>query len=216
LQLKPDQNYHQQAVAVFDKYAQKYLDTYQNVPTYLASYDAFLPFIPFQTGQVLELGCGTGMISKYLVSKGTKHQITLTDLSAAMLQIAAQEVPAAKTCLLDARYPKALNQSFDGIVAGFVLPYIQAEEAVLWFKELAACLVPNGALYISYLQADPSESGYKRSSDKQSGCFQFFYQLPWIEQQLMQAGFTVHIGADTSPSPDTDPKQVYVIATRTQ
>ncbi|OYU82989.1 MAG: hypothetical protein CFE24_13360 [Flavobacterium sp. BFFFF2] len=214
--MKPDKNYHQQAVAVFDKYAQKYLDTYQNVPTYLASYDAFLPLIPCQTGQVLELGCGTGMISRYLIAQNVTHQFLLTDLSPAMIHIAAQEVPTAKTCLLDARYPKSLNQLFDGIVAGFVLPYINPQEAVLWFKELAACIVPNGALYISYLQADPSESGYKLSSDKQSGCFQFYYQLEWLQQALTQAGFDIKHAADTSPSPDEIPRQMYIVATRAQ
>jgi len=79
-------------------------------------------------GFVLELGCGSGLLTRYLVDAG--HRVVATDASPAMLDLARQTVPDAEAItrlvLPDDPLPPA-----DAIVAiGHPLSYLPDEEAL--------------------------------------------------------------------------------------
>jgi SAM-dependent methyltransferase len=97
-------------------------------------------------GLVLEIGCGSGLLTRYLVGAG--HRVLATDGSPAMLDIARAAVPDAeirRLTLPDDPLPAA-----DAIVGvGHVLNYLADEDAV-WrtLTSLAAALRPGGILAI--------------------------------------------------------------------
>jgi SAM-dependent methyltransferase len=96
-------------------------------------------------GQVLEFGCGSGLLTRYLVDAG--HRVIATDASSAMLELAREVVPEAETIdllvLPDDPVPPA-----DAIVGiGHPLNYLPDEQSVdraLVF--LAQALNPGGVL----------------------------------------------------------------------
>jgi SAM-dependent methyltransferase len=96
-------------------------------------------------GLVLELGCGSGLLTRHLVDAG--HRVIATDASTAMLDIAADHVPAAadlrQIVLPDDPLPAA-----DAVVSvGHVLNYLPDEAAL--DRALAAAadaLRPGGVL----------------------------------------------------------------------
>lgn len=95
-------------------------------------------------GLVLELGCGSGRLTRHLVDAG--HQVIATDASPAMLALARQAVPEAdirRLVLPDDPLPDA-----DAIVAvGHVLNYLDDEAAIerAW-AAIARALRPGGVL----------------------------------------------------------------------
>jgi SAM-dependent methyltransferase len=95
-------------------------------------------------GQVVELGCGSGLLTRYLVDGG--HRVVATDASPAMLDLARQHVPEAEVeqlTLPDDPIPEA-----DAIVSiGHVLSYLPDEAAIdSALVAAAGALRPGGLL----------------------------------------------------------------------
>jgi SAM-dependent methyltransferase len=96
-------------------------------------------------GVVLELGCGSGLLTRYLVEAG--HRVIATDASPAMIELARSYVPGAEAIqvltLPDDQLPAA-----DAIVSiGHVLSYLPDEDAV-WrgLSRLAQAVKPGGVV----------------------------------------------------------------------
>jgi SAM-dependent methyltransferase len=98
-------------------------------------------------GLVLEIGCGSGLLTRYLIDAG--HRVIATDASPAMLDLARQAVPDAEEIRLlvlpDDPVPAA-----DAIVGiGHALNYLPDLAAIQrGLASLAAALLPNGVLAI--------------------------------------------------------------------
>ena len=93
-------------------------------------------------GLVLELGCGSGLLTRHLLDAG--HRVMATDASPAMLELAQREVAEADLRLLtlpDDPVPPA-----DAIVSvGHVLSYLPDEEALeRALVAIAGALKPGG------------------------------------------------------------------------
>lgn len=106
---------------------------------------------------VLDVGCGAGNYTLRLLGRLPGLDVTLLDLSAALLERAAERVGAATsgsvvTLRGDVRELELGEERFDVVVAGAVLHHLRAEEE--WravFAKLYAALRPGGSLWISDL-----------------------------------------------------------------
>jgi SAM-dependent methyltransferase len=99
---------------------------------------------PVRGGLVLELGCGSGLLTRHLVEAG--HRVVATDASPAMLALARETAPGAEVRQL--LLPDDLLPECDAVVSvGHVLSYLPDEAAV--DRALAAAadaLRPGGVL----------------------------------------------------------------------
>ena len=115
-------------------------------------------------GTVLELGCGSGLLTRHLVDAG--HRVIATDASPAMVELAAATVPDAdvrRLTLPDDPLPGA-----DAVVAvGHVLNYLP-DTAAIERALIATCaaLRPGGVLAIDL--CDP-RYGEARDGDRPVG-----------------------------------------------
>lgn len=95
-------------------------------------------------GTVLELGCGSGLLTRHLVAAG--HRVIATDASLGMLELAAGCAPEAEIrqiVLPDDPLPEA-----DAVVSvGHVLSYLDSEEQIeKALAAVASALLPGGVL----------------------------------------------------------------------
>jgi SAM-dependent methyltransferase len=99
---------------------------------------------PVRGGLVLELGCGSGLLTRHLVEAG--HRVVATDASPAMLALVRETAPGAEVRQLV--LPDDLLREGDAVVSvGHVLSYLPDEAAVN--RALAAAgdaLRPGGVL----------------------------------------------------------------------
>ena len=80
-----------------------------------------------RSGLVLELGCGSGLFTKYLVEAG--HRVLATDASPAMVELARDFVPTVPVEVL--RLPEDPLPTADAIVSvGHALSYLDSEEEI--------------------------------------------------------------------------------------
>src|ERR1043165_1092851 len=95
-------DYNEMAVNVFDRCAQDYQAKFMDVQQYSRSLDIFCAQVKKDAG-ILELACGPGNITKYLLQKRPDLEILGTDLAPNMLELAKQHNPQAIFQLMDCR-----------------------------------------------------------------------------------------------------------------
>jgi SAM-dependent methyltransferase len=89
---------------------------------------ALLKPVRARRGLVLELGCGSGLLTRYLIDAG--HRVIATDASPAMLELARNVVPDAEE-LRQVVLPDDPIPECDAVVSiGHVLSYLSDEAAV--------------------------------------------------------------------------------------
>ncbi|HEV3134959.1 MAG TPA: class I SAM-dependent methyltransferase [Acidimicrobiia bacterium] len=100
-----------------------------------------------RSGLVVELGCGSGLLTGYLLDAG--HRVVATDASPAMLELARAGVPGAED-VRQVRLPDDPIPDADAIVGvGHALNYLPDEAAIdRAFVAIAHALRPGGVLAI--------------------------------------------------------------------
>lgn len=105
----------------------------------------FLEPLRERDGEILEIGCGSGALTRYLVEAG--HRVHATDASPAMLEIARDNVPGA-TNISRLTMPDDPLPDADAIVSiGHPLSYLPDEGAIhRALISIARALRPDGLL----------------------------------------------------------------------
>lgn len=170
-----------ETIQTWDKIAQLYEERFMHLDIYNESYDFLYAQTASPDASVLELGCGPGMIAKYLLSKQPQLQFLGTDVAPNMIALAQNNVPNARFQLLDAREILSLNKQFDLIVSGFCIPYLSAEEVEKFIADCRKMLSEKGLLYISFVPGDESKSEWQTGSSGDRVYFNFHAEQRIIE-----------------------------------
>ncbi|RYD97616.1 MAG: class I SAM-dependent methyltransferase [Sphingobacteriales bacterium] len=169
-------NAAQETYATWNKMAGLYQEKFMQLDIYDQSYDLFCSYIEKVNAQILEIGCGPGMICKYLLAKRPDLEILGTDFAPNMIALAAKHNPGAHFKVLDARQTKSLDRKFDAIISGFCLPYLNPEEVQTLIADLKDMLEPKGVLYLSFIPGNPAQSGMMTASSGDRTLFYFHLQ----------------------------------------
>ncbi len=190
--------------------AQLYEEKFASLPYYTESYDRFIANISSDKAHILDAGCGPGIIARYLSGIKPAWKFTGVDVAPTMLEIAAAVMPDAQWLVSDVREINKLSDRFNGVVAGFVLPYLTAEDAHAWIKALPDILLPGGIIYISFVDGNPARSGMITNS-KGDRVYFAYYEETQVQSWLLEAGFTLlqpmYVSYETGP----DTKDTHVI-----
>ncbi len=193
---------NKQAVEVFNKLAQSYQDKFMDVSLYHDSFDVFCSHIKNEKASVLELACGPGNITQYLLKKRPDLNILGTDLAPNMIELAKINNPQASFQLLDSRATTSLNKTYDAIMCGFCLPYLSKEEAIQLIADTAKVLTTDGVIYISTMEDAYSKSEFKKGSSGDE-LFMHFHEGDYIREALYSSGFkTIDLKRQNYPTTD--------------
>jgi len=179
-------NKYQKTFSTWDKLAQIYQDKFMEFALYNDTYDTFLMSINnYSSAKVLEVGCGPGNISKYLLSKNPELQITAIDASKNMIELAKINNPTVQCIEMDARKINKLTDQYDAVICGFCMPYLSPSDCKNLFANCKNLLKNAGTLYLSFVEGDDSKSGYQVGS---SGDKMYFYYHPLdVLQETLKA-----------------------------
>lgn len=158
-------NHNQQTLQNWNLLAQTYQDKFMEMDLYNATYDQFCNAITKDDARILELGCGPGNITKYLLEQKPNYAILATDTAPSMIALGKINVPKSQFQLLDVRDMLALNQTFDAILGGFVIPYLNPIETEQFIADSFEMLNQNGVLYFSCIEKETSYAETQTSSD---------------------------------------------------
>lgn len=190
------------AVDVFDKFAGEYQAKFMDVSLYKNTLDLFCDRIKRPHARILEIACGPGNITRYLLEKRPDFQVLGTDLSPNMLRLAAINNPNATFQLMDARDISNIDTPYDAIMCGFCLPYLSKEEVIKLIADAARLLTDDGIIYISTMEDEESRSGLTKTSAGNE-IYIYYHQADYLTRALSQHHFNI-IALDRKvyPAPD--------------
>jgi 2-polyprenyl-3-methyl-5-hydroxy-6-metoxy-1,4-benzoquinol methylase len=116
----------------------------------------------------LEIGCGTGKNTEWLVSKG--NNIVAVDISNEMIAIARQKVTDKRVSFVMADVTESwgfTSDTFDLVVCSLVLEHIENIQYVI--RQIAEHLKANGLLYIGELHPCKQYTGSKPKFETEAG-----------------------------------------------
>lgn len=178
------------AVDIFDKLATVYQDKFMDVSLYGDSFDFFLNSIGCVPAKVLELACGPGNITKYLLHKRPDLNILGTDLSPNMLRLAKVNNPTAQFQLMDCKALGYVKEKYDGILCGFCLPYLSKQEAIKLIADAAEVLNQKGLIYLSTMEDEYSKSGFEKGTSGEE-MFMHYHEADYLTEALIENNFGI-------------------------
>jgi 2-polyprenyl-3-methyl-5-hydroxy-6-metoxy-1,4-benzoquinol methylase len=181
-------DHYAETFETWNKLAQLYQDKFMHLALYNETYDYICRAIQEPKARVLELGCGPGNITKYLLTKQPDWDILGLDISPNMIDLARRNNPEAKFEVMDVRDISSLKAQYDGIVCGFCLPYLAPEDGHKLILDCANLLHDQGILYLSFVEGDPANATCQVGSSGDKVYF-LFYTLENLRQQLTKYNF---------------------------
>lgn len=181
-------DHQKETFETWNKVAQLYQDKFMDLTIYNGSYDLFSGLITKKNAPILDVGCGPGNISKYLLSNRPDLLIYGIDMAPKMIELAEKNIPQARFKVMDSRKIHEINQHFDGIICGFCLPYLSYTESSLMINDCFKLLNPEGIFYLSFVEGDPENSGFKTASTGDRTYF-YYYTTKFLTDELLNAGF---------------------------
>lgn len=174
---------------VFNTHAKLYQQKYMSVELYSESLNFFCDTIS-QHAEILELGCGPGNVTKYLLEKRADLNIFATDLAESMIKLAKVNNPMADFAVMDCRKISSLNKKYDAIMCGFCLPYLAKEEVKQLIADASQLLKPKGVLYLSTMEDDYSKSSLTAGSTGDK-LFMYYHEETYLSEFLEENNFEI-------------------------
>jgi len=184
---------YKETIETWNKLAVLYQDRFMDLHLYDDAYDFICNAITRQHAKILEIGCGPGNITRYLLTKRPDFDILGIDVAPNMIALAGKNNPTASFAIMDSRNIEEIKTKFDGIVCGFCLPYLSPADSRKLISDAFHLLQENGLIYLSFVEGDPGKSDYQVSS---SGDRVFFYyhDLNELKELLKECQFdSLHV-----------------------
>lgn len=143
-------------------------------------------FPELNSPEVLEIGCGTGLLTRHLVARYPDANLLVTDIAEAMIVqcragLNGTGSKRVRFNRLDANRPQ-LNERFDLIATSMTMQWL--EDPVQSLRELSGLLKPDGSiLYATLAPGCFPEWNEARSSSKSSNGFIEMPALPGVLNQ---------------------------------
>ncbi|MBP7479332.1 MAG: class I SAM-dependent methyltransferase [Spirochaetaceae bacterium] len=136
-------------IQAYDNNAQEFTQRFMDLSLYKEALAAYTKYIKSEE-KILDLGCGPGNVSNFLLHSNPSLKITGIDLSEKMIELAKQNVHKADFIIDDIRnIQNRFTKKFDHIIASFCLPFLYDDETRKFISGCSALLKEGGYMYLS-------------------------------------------------------------------
>lgn len=184
----PPMDRYEETFETWNKVAKLYQDKFMDLDLYDDTYDYFCEQLVNVNPAILEIGCGPGIITKYLLNKRPDFNIDAIDISPKMIELAKTNNPKANFQVMDSRKIDSLETNFDAVICGFCLPYLSESDCSKLMKDSSKILADNGIIYVSFVEGDYKNSGYQTASTGDRVYF-YYHSLENITKWLNENNF---------------------------
>ncbi len=177
---------------IYNKVAEAYQDKFMYLDLYNNSYDLFCLLIEKQNPSILEIGCGPGNITKYILAKRNDFKIHGIDMAPNMIRHAKENNPTATFSLMDCREIHNIKEQFDAILCGFCIPYLTKEDCYKFIKDSSNLLIKGGILYFSLIEDSYDKSEFLTGSTGDK-IFIYYHEITYLQEYLKEANFEIEM-----------------------
>ncbi|WCN36258.1 class I SAM-dependent methyltransferase [Aneurinibacillus uraniidurans] len=165
--------------------------------------------------KVLDIGCGTGIYSLLLASKGVN--VTGIDISTAMLKKAKEKAEKSRQAISflegDIHHLPFADHTFDLVISNLVLEFVDSPEDVL--AEAMRVVKPGGRLTVGMIgkQSEWASLYEKQGKDKKKSVFSgaHFFTVQEIKELYTKEPSIIQFGLYTAPDEFVTKEQAYAL-----
>ena len=179
---------YKETFETWNKVASLYQDKFMDLDLYNETYDFVCNSIEKKNAKLLEIGCGPGNITKYLLSARPGFDILGIDIAPKMIELAKRNNPTANFAILDSRKIDEIKIKYDGIICGFCLPYLSQTDSQKLISDSYKLLNENGLLYLSFVEGESNKSEFQVGSSGDRVYF-YYHNLNDLKTQLIESKF---------------------------
>jgi SAM-dependent methyltransferase len=179
---------YKETFETWNKVASLYQEKFMGLDLYNDTYDLICNAVIKNKATILEIGCGPGNITKYLLSKRPDFNIFGIDIAPNMIELAKINNPKANFAVMDSRNISEIETKYDAIVCGFCLPYLSETDSQKLIFEANNLLNDSGFLYLSFVEGDPNKSGFQVGSSGDRSYF-YYHNLDQLKTRLLENSF---------------------------
>ena len=179
---------YKETFQTWNKIASLYEDKFMDLNIYDDTYDIFYDYLKSANAKILEIGCGPGNITKYILAKQPNLSILGIDIAPNMIELAKKNNPNANFRLMDSRNIHELGIQFDAIICGFCLPYLSSSDRTSLLLNCKNNISEEGILYLSFVPGEYNKSGYQTGSGGDRIYF-YYHELENVKRDLVEAEF---------------------------
>ena len=172
----------------WNKLASLYQDKFMELDVYNETYDFICNSITKDKAKILEIGCGPGNITKYILSRRPDFDLFGIDIAPNMIELAKINNPTASFAVMDCREIDSIKTKFDAIVCGFCLPYLSQNDSQKLITDCYNLLNENGLIYLSFVEGDTKKSDFQISSSGDRTYF-YFHNLENLKAKFIDNKF---------------------------
>ncbi|MFJ6081009.1 class I SAM-dependent methyltransferase [Streptomyces sp. NPDC092369] len=132
----------------YDKEADAYDASRGGEPRAAAAADAVLGLVPASVDRLLDIACGTGIVTRRLAAARPATRVTGADLTYAMARMAARRLPGA-IVLADSRTLPFPDATFDAVTSVWLLHLLDEPEQVRAVVAECARVLKPGGVYVT-------------------------------------------------------------------
>lgn len=178
---------YEETQKTWNKIADLYAAKFMHLDLYDETYRFFGHLLTGEVPEILEIGCGPGNISKFMLREFPAVKMTGIDASANMIALAKTNNPQGDFRVMDARNIADFDVKFDGIICGFCIPYLDVNDCEALVVNAANLLTKNGVFYVSFVAGNEELSGFQTGSGGDRVYF-YYYPVEKIEKMLTLSG----------------------------
>ncbi len=179
---------YKETFETWNKVAKLYQDKFMNLELYNLTYDFICSSLTKSKSNILEIGCGPGNITRYLLSKRPDFNIFGIDIAPKMIELAKKNNPTASFAVMDCRQINYLKYTYDGIIFGFCVPYLTLTDSEKLIYDSYNLLNKNGLIYLSFVEGDPNNSNFQVDNNGDRIYF-YFHNPEVLTDQLYKNNF---------------------------
>lgn len=196
--------------STYNKIAGDWTEDHRSDTWWVKGVDVFLSFLK-PTASILDVGCGSGQKTKYLVEKG--FAVTGIDFSEEMLRLARVQIPSGAFFQKDIRQSLGFPPSFDGVFAQAILLHIPKRDVVSVLRNIVAPLRPGGYICLAVKELEPGGVEEKIVREHDYGYlykrFFSYFTLEEVKKYVTEIGMEV---VDERRTPSGSTRWIQVVA----
>lgn len=173
---------------IFDKYSEQYSEKYMDQTLYEPCISRLRDVVNTEKPVILDIGCGPANLTKAVIRIFPESDITGIDCSKNMLAITRQNIPAGNFINLDCRSLDIITGTYDLILAGFLLPYLDKNDALELFQNVSRLLKENGTYFLSNIVNLENLQVSSVSNNDNEKLLTYFYSLDDILNFAYKSG----------------------------
>jgi 2-polyprenyl-3-methyl-5-hydroxy-6-metoxy-1,4-benzoquinol methylase len=175
---------------IFNNHAIEYEAKFMDLKNFHATFDYLSDQIEKVNPSILDVGCGPGNITKYLLEKHASYTIHGIDVAEKMIELAIKNNPKATFELLDCENVLSLNKNYDAIICGFCFPYLSKKKVLQFIKDAAILLEKDGILYLSTMENNNKKSGLQSNTYREH-VYLNYHEEEYLTKSMVDVGITI-------------------------